>query len=123
METVAPIVEQAPGGGVARWAAGLVGTLGGPGAGLAIALENPFPSLPSEVTLPLTGFAAVGSPAWNGVLITAGCLRGERWELVEDCVGVFSEAVLVRAVAAVAAVAGWLVLRLRGSSARHRREG
>ena len=32
--------------------------LGGPGAGLAIALENLFPPLPSEVILPLAGFAA-----------------------------------------------------------------
>ncbi len=36
----------------------LVETMGGPGAGLAIALENLFPPLPSEVILPLTGFAA-----------------------------------------------------------------
>ncbi|QEV18250.1 DedA family protein [Streptomyces alboniger] len=42
----------------AGWAADLVDTLGGPGAGLAIALENLFPPLPSEVILPLTGFAA-----------------------------------------------------------------
>ncbi|MZD10056.1 DedA family protein [Streptomyces sp. SID5785] len=47
-----------PTGGVAGWAAGLVDRLGGPGAGLAIALENLFPPLPSEVILPLTGFAA-----------------------------------------------------------------
>ncbi|MFE0252539.1 DedA family protein [Streptomyces sp. NPDC059010] len=32
--------------------------LGGPGAGLAIALENLFPPLPSEVILPLAGFTA-----------------------------------------------------------------
>ncbi|MFB7587826.1 DedA family protein [Streptomyces sp. NPDC056169] len=49
---------QEPAGGVAGWAAGLVDTMGGPGAGLAIALENLFPPLPSEVILPLTGFAA-----------------------------------------------------------------
>ncbi|MFF9069986.1 DedA family protein [Streptomyces sp. NPDC014891] len=47
-----------PADGIAGWAAGLVETLGGPGAGLAIALENLFPPLPSEVILPLTGFAA-----------------------------------------------------------------
>ncbi|WP_282434560.1 DedA family protein [Streptomyces sp. Root55] len=35
-----------------------MGTLGAPGAGLAIALENLFPPLPSEVILPLAGFAA-----------------------------------------------------------------
>ncbi|MEE6273626.1 DedA family protein [Georgenia sp. MJ278] len=33
-------------------------TLGGPGAGLAIALENLFPPVPSEVILPLAGFTA-----------------------------------------------------------------
>ncbi|WP_307544802.1 DedA family protein [Streptomyces sp. V3I8] len=33
-------------------------TLGAPGAGIAIALENLFPPLPSEVILPLAGFAA-----------------------------------------------------------------
>lgn len=32
-------------------------TLGAPGAGIAIALENLFPPLPSEVILPLAGFA------------------------------------------------------------------
>jgi len=45
-------------GGVADWAVGLMETLGGPGAGLAIALENLFPPLPSEIILPLAGFAA-----------------------------------------------------------------
>ncbi|MFJ7130926.1 DedA family protein [Streptomyces sp. NPDC098101] len=49
---------QRPSGGLAGWAIGLVETLGGPGAGLAVALENLFPPLPSEVILPLTGFAA-----------------------------------------------------------------
>ncbi|WP_298251745.1 DedA family protein [uncultured Arthrobacter sp.] len=33
-------------------------TIGAPGAGLAIALENLFPPLPSEVILPLAGFTA-----------------------------------------------------------------
>jgi membrane protein DedA with SNARE-associated domain len=55
---VNPAAAAEPAGGVAGWAADLVDTLGGPGAGLAIALENLFPPLPSEVILPLTGFAA-----------------------------------------------------------------
>ncbi|MEV0580680.1 MULTISPECIES: DedA family protein [unclassified Streptomyces] len=58
MDAVLLALPQEPAGGVAGWAAGLVDTLGGPGAGLAIALENLFPPLPSEVILPLTGFAA-----------------------------------------------------------------
>lgn len=44
--------------GIAGWATGLMDTLGAPGAGLAIALENLFPPLPSEVILPLAGFTA-----------------------------------------------------------------
>lgn len=44
--------------GVAEWAVGIMEALGGPGAGLIIALENLFPPLPSEVILPLAGFTA-----------------------------------------------------------------
>lgn len=54
-------------------------TLGGFGAGLAIALENLFPPLPSEVILPLAGFAAAqGSLGLVEVLIwtTAGSVVG-----------------------------------------------
>ncbi|MEV0617442.1 DedA family protein [Nonomuraea sp. NPDC050404] len=40
------------------WLVGLMESLGAPGAGLAIALENLFPPLPSEVILPLAGFTA-----------------------------------------------------------------
>ncbi|MTE22223.1 DedA family protein [Streptomyces sp. TRM43335] len=45
-------------GGITGWATGLMESLGAPGAGLAIALENVFPPLPSEVILPLAGFTA-----------------------------------------------------------------
>jgi membrane protein DedA with SNARE-associated domain len=45
-------------GGVARWAVDVMETLGGPGAGLVVALENLFPPIPSEVILPLAGFTA-----------------------------------------------------------------
>ena len=44
--------------GVAGWAVDIMERLGGPGAGLVIALENLFPPLPSEVILPLAGFTA-----------------------------------------------------------------
>ncbi|AJT67317.1 Alkaline phosphatase-like protein [Streptomyces lydicus] len=40
------------------WITDLMDALGAPGAGLAIAAENLFPPLPSEVILPLAGFAA-----------------------------------------------------------------
>lgn len=43
---------------IADWAVNLMETIGAPGAGLAIALENLFPPLPSEVILPLAGFTA-----------------------------------------------------------------
>jgi membrane protein DedA with SNARE-associated domain len=47
-----------PDGGVVGLVTDLVERLGGPGAGLAVALENLFPPIPSEVILPLAGFAA-----------------------------------------------------------------
>ncbi|ROR45596.1 VTT domain-containing protein [Kitasatospora cineracea] len=79
LETAAPAAGQAPTEGLAGWAAGLVETFGGPGAGLAVALENLFPPLPSEVILPLTGFAAgrgtLGLPAALG-WTTAGSVAG-----------------------------------------------
>ncbi|NAS27147.1 DedA family protein [Herbidospora sp. NEAU-GS84] len=54
-------------------------TLGAPGAGLAIALENLFPPLPSEAILPLAGFtAAKGDLSLTAVLIwtTVGSVVG-----------------------------------------------
>jgi membrane protein DedA with SNARE-associated domain len=43
---------------VAEWAVSLMESLGSIGAGIAVALENLFPPLPSEVILPLAGFTA-----------------------------------------------------------------
>ncbi|MFG1941527.1 DedA family protein [Nonomuraea sp. NPDC048826] len=43
-------------GGIVEWVTGLMETLGAPGAGIAVALENLFPPIPSEVVLPLAGF-------------------------------------------------------------------
>lgn len=65
--------------GVAGWAVGLMETLGGPGAGLAIALENIFPPLPSEVILPLAGFTAS-----RGAFTLAGALL---WTTLGSVVG------------------------------------
>lgn len=45
-------------GGIAGWAVGVMETLGLVGAAFLIAIENLFPPLPSEVILPLAGFAA-----------------------------------------------------------------
>ncbi|MCX4680719.1 DedA family protein [Streptomyces sp. NBC_01433] len=79
MDLVLSAAAQEPLGGIAGWAAGLVATLGGPGAGLAIALENLFPPLPSEIILPLTGFAAS-----QGVLSLASALF---WTTLGSVVG------------------------------------
>ncbi|WP_141576879.1 DedA family protein [Actinomadura sp. WMMA1423] len=68
-----------PAGGVAGWATDLMDRLGAPGAGLAIALENLFPPLPSEVILPLAGFsAAQGRMSLVAALVwtTAGSVVG-----------------------------------------------
>jgi membrane protein DedA with SNARE-associated domain len=65
--------------GLAAWAVDVMETLGAPGAGLAIALENLFPPLPSEVILPLAGFtASQGSFTLAEVLIwtTLGSVVG-----------------------------------------------
>lgn len=68
-------------GGVADWAVGLMERLGEFGAALAIALENLFPPLPSEVILPLAGFTASqgdmslpGAIFWTTVGAVAGAL-------------------------------------------------
>ncbi|MEV6813963.1 DedA family protein [Micromonospora sp. NPDC051296] len=52
------VAQAAPEDGIAGWAVDLMERIGGPGAGIAVALENLFPPLPSEVILPLAGFAA-----------------------------------------------------------------
>ncbi|MFC7327928.1 DedA family protein [Marinactinospora rubrisoli] len=56
-------------------------TLGGPGAAIAIALENIFPPIPSEVILPLAGFTAsqgnmdlAGAIAWTTTGSVVGAL-------------------------------------------------
>ncbi|MEV8596530.1 DedA family protein [Streptomyces sp. NPDC052012] len=69
MPLISLALPQEPADGIAGWAADLVDAMGGPGAGLAVALENLFPPLPSEVILPLTGFAA-----GQGVLTLASAL-------------------------------------------------
>jgi membrane protein DedA with SNARE-associated domain len=62
-----------------EWITRLMEALGSPGAGLAVALENLFPPVPSEVILPLAGFTAgqgrislLAAIAWT----TAGSVAG-----------------------------------------------
>lgn len=45
-------------GVISEWALWLMDTIGAPGAGLAVLLENVFPPIPSEIILPLAGVAA-----------------------------------------------------------------
>ncbi|MGR6913157.1 DedA family protein [[Actinomadura] parvosata] len=62
-----------------EWLIDLMEALGAPGAGIAIALENLFPPLPSEVILPLAGFtASQGEMSLLAVLLwtTAGSVVG-----------------------------------------------
>ncbi len=70
-----------PEGGLAGLVTDLVERLGGPGAGLAVALENLFPPIPSEVILPMAGFAAsqgemslAGAIAWTTLGSVVGAL-------------------------------------------------
>ncbi len=58
MSALAAATDPSALSGVAGWAVHLMETLGVAGAGIAIALENVFPPLPSEVILPLAGFTA-----------------------------------------------------------------
>ncbi|MFJ8909670.1 MULTISPECIES: DedA family protein [unclassified Streptomyces] len=73
------ITSAAETGGGPQWVNSLMDALGAPGAGLAIALENLFPPIPSEVILPLAGFAASsGRMSLVAVLLwtTAGSVVG-----------------------------------------------
>jgi len=64
---------------IAAWAVSLMETLGGLGAGVAIAAENLFPPLPSEIILPLAGFAAAQG--------TLGLVEVLIWTTVGSVVG------------------------------------
>lgn len=65
--------------GIAGWAADIMTSLGGPGVGVVVALENLFPPIPSEVVLPLAGFLA-GQGQLNVVAViiwaTVGSVAG-----------------------------------------------
>ncbi|MFE2232149.1 DedA family protein [Streptomyces sp. JL2001] len=61
------------------WINELMESLGAPGAGIAVALENLFPPIPSEVILPLAGFASA-----NGRMDLAAALL---WTTLGSVVG------------------------------------
>jgi membrane protein DedA with SNARE-associated domain len=67
--------------GIVGWVVRIMEALGAPGAGLAVALENLFPPIPSELILPLAGFTAsqgdmslVGAIVWTTLGSVAGAL-------------------------------------------------
>ena len=63
------------------WIVGLMETLGAPGVGIAILLENLFPPIPSEVVLPLAGFTvAQGSLNMVNVFI---------WSVLGSVIGAY----------------------------------
>jgi len=69
----------APDSGLAGWTVDLMDRLGLLGAGLAVAADNFFPPIPSEIILPLAGFAASqGTFSLAGALFatTAGSVIG-----------------------------------------------
>ncbi|NEE32127.1 DedA family protein, partial [Streptomyces sp. SID7982] len=55
-------------------------------------------------------FTTLGSFIWNFVLVMAGYLLGDQWDLVERYVGVLSKVVLGLVVAALVV---WVVRRVR----------
>ncbi|QUG99770.1 DedA family protein [Saccharopolyspora erythraea] len=81
METFMPLPATATAEptGFTGWVIGVMEALGGPGAGLIIALENLFPPIPSELILPLAGFTASrGGMTVGGAIFwtTLGSLLG-----------------------------------------------
>ena len=67
--------------GIVGWVIRIMEALGAPGAGLAVALENLFPPIPSELILPLAGFTAsqgdmslVGAIVWTTLGSVVGAL-------------------------------------------------
>lgn len=74
-----PLLQTGMLGRLMAWLEHLMVVIGAPGAALAVFLENVFPPIPSEVVLPLAGFAAanghfglVEAIAWT----TAGSVAG-----------------------------------------------
>lgn len=64
---------------VVDWLVSLMETIGAPGVGLAILVETVFPPIPSEVVLPLSGFASTEGHmnAWAAFAwATAGSMIG-----------------------------------------------
>jgi membrane protein DedA with SNARE-associated domain len=87
----------------------------------AVLLGRMVPLFRSAISLPagiermglptFLGLTALGSLAWNTVFVTAGYLLGRNWQLVDRYAAVVQWIVVV---AVAGAVAGFVVVRLRG---------
>ncbi|MDN5726269.1 MAG: DedA family protein [Propionibacteriales bacterium] len=89
---------------VITWLVDLMDVIGAPGAGIAIALENLFPPIPSEAILPLAGFAAAQG--------RVGLVEAIHWTTAGSVVGalvLYALGALVGA-ARLRAVVDWLPL-------------
>jgi membrane protein DedA with SNARE-associated domain len=83
-------------------------------------------SLPAGLTrMPLPAFilyTAIGSAVWNGILVGAGYILGDKWDKVENVVGYLQYAVILAAIV----FAGWFVwsrMRGRGGTTSRRSNG
>lgn len=79
LNTLASQAANAPDSGLAGWVVDLMDKLGLFGAALAVGMDNIFPPIPSEIILPLAGFAASqGTFSLTGALIatTLGSVIG-----------------------------------------------
>jgi membrane protein DedA with SNARE-associated domain len=79
LTTFAADLANAPDSGLAGWTVELMDKLGLLGAALAVGMDNLFPPIPSEIILPLAGFAASqGTFSLTGALIatTVGSVTG-----------------------------------------------
>jgi membrane protein DedA with SNARE-associated domain len=79
LTVLAADTANAPDSGLAGWTVDLMDRLGLFGAALAVSLDNFFPPIPSEIILPLAGFAASqGTFSLGGALLatTAGSVFG-----------------------------------------------
>ncbi len=84
-------------------------------SGSAVLLGRCVPLIRSLVSIPagfrrmplvrFTLYSAAGSLVWNGALVGAGALLGDRWERVGDVVGLLQAAVVLLLIAGVAYVA------------------
>lgn len=87
-----------------------------------VPLARSVVSVPAGILeMPLGRFVlltALGSAAWNSLLIGAGWTLGSNWTRVSDVVGQYSNAVLVLTLVAIVLLGWWAFIRRRHSPER-----